>query len=1124
MTETTAVPASDPPPRRLSRVARLAVWAGLAGMVAVAAVLIVLATLLSFGPMTLVGGREQAIDSLRGVFGAQARVDVESVKLRWSIDRGPIVRVSGIEVEQDRRFSATLPRVDIVIDAWRLLGFEVTARHVSVAAPVVRYVEFREDGAGGPPKGDRAPITRSVIEDLVTALAPVAMVARSGLESVSVSDGVIEFARRDGGYERRWQLPDVSAELAVGADGSADLKTAGQGVDGRWTLSAARLVRPDGSSRITGEATDIIVSDWLADLGPHMAVGSPLYPGFTIDIDAEGRLTAATATLGIGKGILRFGPLTTDRLHVDEAQLGLAWEPEAQRFAITRSTFASGANRLAVEGTLTPPKPRDPAPLWRASLRLVSGQLAPEAVAVAPPLKLGAGQMDMSFDPRGKVLTFERSQVTWRDTGVQMTGAMGFANPVPSLAMDLQFGAMPTTEIKQVWPSWVAPPARAWFLTHADKGRALEGGRIRLDLPKVDDPTSWGRDPINVAIRFEGLDITTFGDVPPIGDARGQVTIRDRRLLFAVERGGLAMASGRRATVSKVDFTLDDVAKPVPLSHTRLQIAGDVAALAEIADADPIFALKGTGIDPAALAGSGAGWVQAEFPLEAETRPEKARVKAELTLDGFASSKPIDGRRIGAGKLKLMVEGDVAKVTGKAQVDGLAIDLDLVMTRGGGSGDRRGVRVVLDDDGRKKLGADLGELVKGKTPVSLSQGAEGAQKIEVDLTQAKVFVPVFSFTKGTGVPGKASFDLASREGQGGRIDNLVVESEGVDIRGALQFDATNQITRAEFGRFALRKGDEARLRFQRGVNGAEIGLDIGGFDARGFLLGVKKGRDDPAPQGNGGAAAGRDFNLTIRAARLTGFNNESMTDAVIEVAQRKGVVQKLTVTGRFGGGRSLDAQIRSDAGKRTFSFSTDDLGAVLRFLDIYGSVEGGNARISASLSGPGVSRGRMEANRFRIKDDQNVERITKEAPAKPREQTTGAGFDKMVVQFSTQRGQINILDAVLRGPEVGAIANGQIDLDRGRMLINGTYIPAYGLNNFLSRIPLLGEIATGGRNEGLLGVTFRVSGPVEEPVLQVNPMSAIAPGIFRKIFEYRDLEEPARTGSTPPAGGGGGGN
>ena len=44
---------------------------------------------------------------------------------------------------------------------------------------------------------------------------------------------------------------------------------------------------------------------------------------------------------------------------------------------------------------------------------------------------------------------------------------------------------------------------------------------------------------------------------------------------------------------------------------------------------------------------------------------------------------------------------------------------------------------------------------------------------------------------------------------------------------------------------------------------------------------------------------------------------------------------------------------------------------------------------------------------------------------------------------------------------------------------------------------------TNGRDKGLLGITFSLEGDAKEPNLHVNPMSLIAPGIFRQIFEYR---------------------
>jgi hypothetical protein len=34
-------------------------------------------------------------------------------------------------------------------------------------------------------------------------------------------------------------------------------------------------------------------------------------------------------------------------------------------------------------------------------------------------------------------------------------------------------------------------------------------------------------------------------------------------------------------------------------------------------------------------------------------------------------------------------------------------------------------------------------------------------------------------------------------------------------------------------------------------------------------------------------------------------------------------------------------------------------------------------------------------------------------------------------------------------------------------------------------------------------VTFKVEGTTDEPRFFINPLSAIAPGIFRKIFEFQ---------------------
>jgi hypothetical protein len=68
--------------------------------------------------------------------------------------------------------------------------------------------------------------------------------------------------------------------------------------------------------------------------------------------------------------------------------------------------------------------------------------------------------------------------------------------------------------------------------------------------------------------------------------------------------------------------------------------------------------------------------------------------------------------------------------------------------------------------------------------------------------------------------------------------------------------------------------------------------------------------------------------------------------------------------------------------------------------------------------------------------------------------------------------------------------------------MSGTIIPMYGLNNMFGQVPLLGLFIGGGSNEGLIGVTYEVVGSPGVPVLRVNPISALLPGVTRKIMEF----------------------
>jgi hypothetical protein len=105
-------------------------------------------------------------------------------------------------------------------------------------------------------------------------------------------------------------------------------------------------------------------------------------------------------------------------------------------------------------------------------------------------------------------------------------------------------------------------------------------------------------------------------------------------------------------------------------------------------------------------------------------------------------------------------------------------------------------------------------------------------------------------------------------------------------------------------------------------------------------------------------------------------------------------------------------------------------------------------------------------------------------------------------EFTRQNGQLAIREGVLKGPTMGGTIEGSLDFPGNQVRMSGTFVPMYGLNNMFGQVPVLGLLLGGGSNEGLIGMTYEIVGTPGAPVLRVNPISAIFPGVTRKIMEF----------------------
>ncbi|MEM0991347.1 MAG: AsmA-like C-terminal region-containing protein, partial [Pseudomonadota bacterium] len=108
------------------------------------------------------------------------------------------------------------------------------------------------------------------------------------------------------------------------------------------------------------------------------------------------------------------------------------------------------------------------------------------------------------------------------------------------------------------------------------------------------------------------------------------------------------------------------------------------------------------------------------------------------------------------------------------------------------------------------------------------------------------------------------------------------------------------------------------------------------------------------------------------------------------------------------------------------------------------------------------------------------------------DQMSGAGivFTEIGASFSLTPDRLTLKSAYAEGPSLGLSLDGTVALDTQRLDLQGAVSPVHFIN----------QVGGPRRGEGLLGVSFRVSGTTRTPEVEVIPLSLLTPGFLREMF------------------------
>lgn len=1101
---------------------------------------------LAAGPLSFGRLPERVAEALAARIGPGWTVALRNTAIELH-DGAPALRASGLDIRAPGGdLVLRAPHAIVSVDGLSLLSANLQPKAIEFRDLQLRVLVNRDgsltfspvqggDGAEPMPAQPVSPSAEAAasLQRSFEGASPVSGVVGSlfdlvvGPKSILSSLGRAQLTNAslvfvDADYRERARFDRVDATFDWAEGGGRRFAATVEGPQGSWQLNGNAAIDGNAAYRATVVTDGAPIQDilLLTGLSGLPATTDLKFSGHVDAAYAEGHVTKLRARLDSNAGVIRIDDRDTSPLRVDHATIGVEWNEAEKALNLQTLELKGGDTQVRLQGRLETLSATDS---WRLTLGgkdvVLSG-----AAAGDRPVRISEIAADLSGPDGVEIKTF---WLRGPDLSVDVDGKLGASADPQGLKLDVKAAKTNLRSALRIWPEAVAPPVRRFLLSNLKAG-TLESIDLKVDMNGADMAKAVSGEAIpDEALKIEfaisqGV-LRAAEGLPPISrmDVTGFVT--GTKVSVHAPAGLVEMADGRKMIASDGSFILNNYWDDEALAHIGFRLTGEADGLGALLLEPRIKEIAGLEVDPSTMKGKADLQVGIELAVNNIPAFTDLPLTVNGTLSEFATDKIFGRDRLEGGSLAIAYDKGNLAIKGDGKLGGSPASIDVRQTRQGGEAN---VSFVLDDAARSRRGLSFGSQLTGavllKATMPLGKSAKPGIFIEADLTKASVDQLIPGWVKQAGKPGKLSFTLI--EGPSSEIRDLQLDSGTVQLRGTATLSGEGGLEKAELSTFKLSPGDDMRAQIERpnGTYKVTIRGNVG--DARPFVKGSGS-LSGSSGRNQAGQRESKDFDLDLTLNILTGFNEEAITSASIKASVRKDNIRQLDMKGRLGATDIIGRTVTQSGGGPVIILQAEDAGALLRFVDVYKRMNGGEL-VFQMATGDGPQAGTVNLWSFTLSNEPALRRIIPTQthfvagqdragnPQAVRVDVNEVSFIKARVDFTRTAGRLDFRDAAIFGNQIGFTLGGHIDYARDRLDISGTFVPAYGLNNAFAQVPLFGPLLGGGQYEGLFAVNFRLAGKASAPTLSVNPLSAVAPGFLRKLFGVGG-GEPPRAGSLP---------
>lgn len=1076
-----------------------------------------------------------------GTLAAAVRSAVPGIDLKydeaaieWSRDEGRVsLVILGTRIlDRNGRVVAAAPKADIDLAAAPFLKGQFVVKRITLVGVKLALVHMKEGGLRLGTEEEKGNDVLARINDLIEAKGSTT----SSLESFAVRNAHVDlFDETTGVYltAERASLALSARNDKLGASFDADIDLAG-----RKAHAKADFILPPSQGPVQGTVSLSHLD--LRGLGAHAPMFRALRNvALEVDLAARftlapgGHLTEADFDLS-GNGEVPFAGLPGKALHVNELHLSGNYDGARNQLVLRDADlFAREANLRFRGGGALHYDPQNR--LQSIGLQLTSTRIALDMPGFLPrPVGLETASLKGAWQVGPRRFDIEKLAVVAPDLDLAIKGAvtLGEDGQSPGLEIEGALKPLPVRSLLRYWPLTTAPGTRAWidanifagtigpvnFVTHLAPGM--------LDQPVLPDSA------VTLSFAMNGIEGNYVTGLTHLTNVTGTATLLGDSFSadFSGGRVGNILVKSGHAVIPAVHVH-------GTAGVFTAEAEGGMTDIMHLIDMKPLGYPTRFHIDPNQTKGQAEVQMSFTVPMLANLPVDDVGISVKAEVSGFAVTLG-KSTRLTNGTVVFEIDNDHLHQTGTVNLADSRLTVDWMedFKTADPVTTRLNVKGSLTDAGRAALDVGLVNILTG--PVSVDADIRGhrgslrSADVSLDLTPSSIAIPILNLGKPAGAA--AAGHLTVNFSPDGAVHDETIRLTGPNLaaNGTAQFAGDGGLTLLNFPSIKMGPLNDLSMTLQRTASGDDYTLRGRSLD--GSMIG-RNGSGSGGAGGNGArdAELRGPFHVSARLDRLALRDDVAIAPFNLDLSGIGSRPGTLSLSGNLSKTAAINAGIEATAAGRKLTLTAGDAGLLLRGLFAFDGMRGGTLSLTALLPGraadPDVSgsvpdfTGKLDIDNFTLVHQAFLTRLFSAGSLTGLLDLMGGdgiSIERLDVPFTSKNNVIAVRDAVAHGRAIGATADGYIDRPKSLVDLKGSLIPAYGLNSVLGNIPLLGDVLTSKKGEGIFGVTYSATGNADQPRIDVNPVSMIAPGILRRIFEGRmpnAANAPSNAPSNAPA-------